>query len=76
MRFKKFMKSKKVSAAVLMSDGEKFLASHLTGDPPNRWEIPKGNIDKGENAKQAAVREFYEETGQKINISGLRKLGD
>jgi len=66
---------KKVSAAVLMTDGEKFLAIHPTGWKASRWEIPKGNIDDGETEKQAAVREFYEETGQKINISDLKRVG-
>jgi 8-oxo-dGTP pyrophosphatase MutT (NUDIX family) len=27
------------------------------------WEFPKGLIDKGESAREAAVREFKEETG-------------
>ncbi len=66
---------KKVSAAVLMSDGNRFLVVHPTGAGPTWWELPKGMIDDGENAKQAAVREFYEETGVKINMSNLRKVG-
>lgn len=68
-------KKKKVSAAVLISDGNRFLAIHPTGWSSNAWEIPKGSIDDGENAKQTAVREFYEETGVKINMSNLRKVG-
>ena len=27
------------------------------------WDLPKGKVDKGENAEQAAVREVQEETG-------------
>lgn len=27
------------------------------------WSIPKGEIDRGEEAEQAAIREFFEETG-------------
>ncbi|MDA1079552.1 MAG: NUDIX hydrolase, partial [bacterium] len=30
------------------------------------WEIQGGGIDKGETAKQAAVREIFEETGLTI----------
>jgi len=43
------------------------------------WEFPKGGIDKGENAKQAALRECFEESGFKskkiisFNISGKYK---
>jgi len=68
-------KKKRVSAAVLMSDGNRFLVTHLTGDPKNVWELPKGQIDDNENPKQAALREFYEETGVKISMSKLRKVG-
>ena len=77
MRYEEYItdKKKKVSAAVLMSDGNRFLVTHLTGNPKNVWELPKGNIEDGENEKQAAVREFYEETGIKINLSKLRKVG-
>ncbi len=30
---------------------------------PGVWSIPKGLVDKGENALEAAIREFSEETG-------------
>jgi 8-oxo-dGTP pyrophosphatase MutT (NUDIX family) len=29
----------------------------------NHWDFPKGNIEAGENEKQAALREIREETG-------------
>ena len=32
-------------------------------DREENWTIPKGNIDPGENALEAAIREFEEETG-------------
>lgn len=31
------------------------------------WSVPKGEFDDDETAEQAAVREFYEETGFMIN---------
>ena len=31
-----------------------------------KWGFPKGNIDRGETEKQAALREFKEETGVDI----------
>lgn len=30
------------------------------------WSIPKGEIDEGEDALQAAIREFEEETGVRV----------
>jgi 8-oxo-dGTP pyrophosphatase MutT (NUDIX family) len=33
-----------------------------------KWDLPKGKLDKGENSKQAAVREIEEETGVKAVI--------
>jgi ADP-ribose pyrophosphatase YjhB (NUDIX family) len=35
----------------------------LIQDAKNRWTIPKGHIEEGEQAKQTAEREIREETG-------------
>lgn len=43
-------------------------------DSKNRWTIPKGHIEPGETAKQAAIREINEETGL-MQISVLTWLG-
>jgi 8-oxo-dGTP pyrophosphatase MutT (NUDIX family) len=32
------------------------------------WDLPKGKLDKGENSKEAAIREIKEETGVKVSI--------
>lgn len=37
----------------------------LVQDAKNRWTIPKGHIEEGENSKQTAAREITEETGLK-----------
>lgn len=37
----------------------------LIQDAKNRWTIPKGHIEEGENAKTTAEREIREETGLK-----------
>lgn len=40
----------------------------------DRWQLPKGHIEEGESAEEAAVREVFEETG--IRAKTLRKIGD
>ena len=44
------------------------------------WMIPKGMIEPGESAAQAALREFFEETGARITavpfpLSSVRQAG-
>ena len=44
-----------------------------------QWEFPAGRIDIGETAREAAVRELYEETHQKnenLIFKGLFKVED
>jgi len=38
------------------------------------WSLPKGHIDPGETALEAAIREIYEETGL-INPTYIKSLG-
>ncbi len=43
----------------------------LIQDAKNRWTIPKGHIEEGEDSKQTAEREIGEETGlQKVKVLG------
>jgi 8-oxo-dGTP pyrophosphatase MutT (NUDIX family) len=37
----------------------------------NRWQLPKGLVDAGESAEEAAVREAREETGIETEIGAL-----
>ena len=41
--------------------GQVFVGERL--DSPGAWQMPQGGIDKGEDPRQAALRELEEETG-------------
>ena len=62
------------SFAIIMLQ-EKYLIGYNTWR--KQWEFPAGGIDKGETARQAAERELYEETHQKVSnlvFKGLFKV--
>jgi len=57
--------------------GDKFVVGY--NGWRNQWEFPAGGIEEGETARQAAVRELYEETHQKnaeLHFKGLFKVED
>lgn len=54
-----------------MEEGIKVL---LIKDRYGHWTWPKGNIEKGESSKEAAIREIKEEVGIE-NIKIIEKLG-
>ena len=59
--------SKEISGGVVVfregSDGRRYLLlRHANG---GHWSFPKGHLEKGESARDAAVRELTEETGLK-----------
>lgn len=59
--------TKEISAGFVFfreeSDGRKYLLlRHANG---GHWSFPKGHLEEGESAREAAVRELREETGLK-----------
>lgn len=55
---------------IYMSDNDyKFLL--VLGKKSDKWGFPKGHMEYGEREEDTAIREFFEETGIKINLNEL-----
>lgn len=66
-------------AGVLYRAGDKILLMKRAADRSNGglWSFPAGHIDPGETSLDAARREFWEETGQRItDITPICDTGD
>jgi ADP-ribose pyrophosphatase YjhB (NUDIX family) len=62
----------KVAAGVIVEDGGRVLLVRRRYEPrKGAWSLPAGFVDYGEDPAEAAVRECREETGLKVEITGL-----
>ena len=59
------------AGGVVVGPGNKILVVNQNG---NSWSLPKGHLDSGEDAEQAAVREIYEEAGIQ-DVKVIEELG-
>lgn len=62
---------RKSAGGVVLSAQGKVLIVNQNG---NSWSLPKGHLDPGESALEAAMREIYEEAGID-ELSLIRELG-
>jgi 8-oxo-dGTP pyrophosphatase MutT (NUDIX family) len=64
-----------ISCGVVMVDGGGHVfACHTTGT--SRWDLPKGMADPGEDPRDAALREAWEEAGLRLPADALLDLGE
>lgn len=56
---------------VIAFKGNKFV---MVRHRERAWEMPGGRLLKGETHEQAAVREFFEETGMSIELIGQLRI--
>jgi putative (di)nucleoside polyphosphate hydrolase len=52
-----------VGVVLFHPDGRVWLGRRVTTPGPRNWQFPQGGIDEGEDARAAAERELFEETG-------------
>ena len=64
-------KQVKCAGGIVINDSSEVAIVNQNHDS---WSLPKGHIDPGENALDAAKREIYEETGI-IDLEFIKELG-
>ncbi len=66
MLFSSYFKIMQAAGGLVLNDKDAILMIHRF----NHWDFPKGKIEEGEKAEDAAIREVMEETGIKeVSIS-------
>lgn len=65
---------KVVVGGVIEKDGKFLLVQEAQKICANKWNIPAGGLDEDESIIEGATREIYEETGCKVEITGLLEI--
>jgi 8-oxo-dGTP diphosphatase len=56
---------------LVMENGKLLLVRRRMMPEAGKWSIPAGFLDRGEDPREVAVRETWEETGLRVRIEGL-----
>ncbi len=70
------MNIKVVTGGVLEKDGRFLLVEEKQKTCKGKWNIPVGGLEKNESLIEGAKREIYEETGCKVEITGILEIID
>lgn len=63
-----------VAGGILKKDGKFLLVQESQEKCKGKWNIPAGGLDENESLIEAAKREIYEETGCKVEITGVLEI--
>lgn len=63
-----------IAAAVIVKDGRVLLVRRRVKEGSLSWQFPAGEVEAGESAAEAAVREAREETG--LTVAEAKVLGE
>jgi len=73
-RFVFYLNPKVVGATLPEQDGTILLTRRSINPGRGLWTFPGGFVDFGESVTDAAVRETFEETGLKVDLTGLHNV--
>ena len=65
------MKIKVVTGGILEKDGKFLLVQENKEICKGKWNIPAGGLEENESIIEGAKREIFEETGCKVEITGV-----
>ena len=68
------MNIKVVTGGILEKDGKFLLVQENQKICKGKWNVPAGGLDENESLMEGAKREIYEETGCKVEITGILEI--
>ena len=68
------MNIKVVTGGILEKDGKFLLVQEKQKICEGKWNVPAGGLDENESLMEGAKREIYEETGCKVEITGVLEI--
>ena len=68
------MNIKVVTGGILEKDGKFLLVKENNNICKDKWNIPAGVLDENESIIEGAKREIYEETGCRVEITGILEI--